>query len=47
MKSSLLCNVKMTEDKTKKSKRRKVWVKALFQETENRGAYLIPTSFQT
>ena len=29
----------MTEDKTKKSKRRKVWVKALFQERENKGAF--------
>ena len=38
-KSCPLYNVKKTEDKTKKSTRRKVWVKALFQESENNGAF--------
>ena len=38
-KSSLLYNIKKTDDKLKKSKRRKVWVKALFQERENKGAF--------
>ena len=38
-KSSLLYNLKKTEEKTKKSIRRKVGVKALFQERRKNGAF--------
>ena len=36
---SLLYNITTSEDKTKKSNRRKVSVKALFQERENKFAF--------